>query len=422
MSKENIYSSETIEKLLDIGIALSSIRDLNALLDMILKEARKLTSSDAGTIYLVEGKNLRFMLSQVQTLFDRWGEPETREKFSSFEMPISKKSMAGYAAITGELLNVPDVHDIPPEKEYSYNSSFDEQNDYRTVSMINVPMKNREGKVIAVLQLINPQGKNGAIIRYPVSQERIISSFASQAGVAIQNVKLNSQLRDAHQDTVIRLGIAAEYRDKETANHIKRVSRYCSIIASELGWDNERIEKLYYASAMHDVGKLGVPDSILQKPGKLTDDEYEIMTKHTVIGAKILNGSDSDILSYSKKIALTHHEKWNGRGYPQKLSGEEIPVEGRIVAIADVYDALSSRRCYKPPFPEEKCLAIINEERGEHFDPFITGILLDNMPLIRKIKEDFKDTDEDFDKMSAVDAINPAELMADDSSGAGYIL
>src|SRR5262249_13583405 len=144
---------------------------------------------------------------------------------------------------------------------------------------------------------------------------------------------------------------------------------YSALIAKSMGRDSEYVEVMRLASPMHDVGKIGIPDAILLKPGKLTEAEFEHMKKHTEIGARILGGSDVPLLKMSEMIALTHHEKWDGSGYPRGLHDTEIPIEGRIVALADVFDALTSRRCYKPAFTVDKALELIREGKGKHFDP-----------------------------------------------------
>ncbi len=177
------------------------------------------------------------------------------------------------------------------------------------------------------------------------------------------------EVQDAYLDTINRLAIAAEYRDEETGDHIIRMSRYSAMIGERLGLSNVTVANLRYASPMHDVGKIGIPDRILLKPGKLTPDEFEIMKSHTTIGADILANSRADILHYAEEIALSHHERWDGTGYPQGVAGEKIPVTGRIVGIADVFDALTSDRPYKDAYPLEVALEIIRRDRGRHFDP-----------------------------------------------------
>ena len=186
----------------------------------------------------------------------------------------------------------------------------------------------------------------------------------------------NREVQDAYLDTINRLAIAAEYRDEETGDHIIRMSRYSAMTGERMGLDKGLIDNLRYASPMHDVGKIGIPDRILLKPGKLTADEFEIMKEHTAIGADILANSRADILRYAEEIALSHHERWDGSGYPRGLSGESIPVTGRIVGIADVFDALTSDRPYKDAYPLEVALEIVRRERGSHFDPDVADAFL----------------------------------------------
>ena len=194
----------------------------------------------------------------------------------------------------------------------------------------------------------------------------------------------NKELKDAYLDTVLRLGIAAEYRDKETGDHIARMSHFSVFIAEKIGLPDKNVQNILFASPMHDVGKIGIPDSILLKKGKLTNKEFEIIKTHCTLGARILSNSNSEILQLAESIAVTHHEKWNGKGYPQGLSGEEIPIEGRIIALADVFDALTSKRPYKELYPVEMACNIIREERGKHFDPELVDVFLDNLNEILK--------------------------------------
>lgn len=201
----------------------------------------------------------------------------------------------------------------------------------------------------------------------------------------------NEELQSAYHDTIRRLVLAAEYKDEDTGDHITRMSRYSSLIAKKMGLPKKDVENILFAAPMHDVGKIGIPDIILLKPGKLTKEEFDIMKTHTTLGAKILANSKAPILQLSQKIAVSHHEKWNGTGYPQNVKGDKIPVVGRIVALADVFDALTSKRPYKDPYPVEVAVDIIKKERGEHFDPDIVDVFLDSIDAILKIKEDVGD-------------------------------
>ncbi len=177
------------------------------------------------------------------------------------------------------------------------------------------------------------------------------------------------KMKAASLDTIFRLARAAEYKDEDTGEHIQRMSHYSTAIARKMGLSEEFLEHILFAAPMHDVGKIGIPDAVLKKPGKLDAAEWEIMRQHTVMGARILSGSSAEFMKLAEVIALAHHEKWDGKGYPQGIKGADIPLGGRIVALADVFDALTSKRPYKEPMPLEKAFAIITEGRGSHFDP-----------------------------------------------------
>ena len=185
--------------------------------------------------------------------------------------------------------------------------------------------------------------------------------------------------------------MAAEYKDKETGAHIKRMSRYSAAVTCRLGLTENTIETILYAAPMHDLGKIGIPDLILMKSAKLDPVEWEIMKQHTVIGAKILKGSDAEFIRLGETIALSRHEKWDGSGYPNGLKGIEIPIAGRITAIADVFDALTSKRPYKKPFSVEKSLTIIREGRGSHFDPDVVDAFFAIQDEILAVKKQYGD-------------------------------
>ena len=196
-------------------------------------------------------------------------------------------------------------------------------------------------------------------------------------------------LNQTRLQVVQRLGRAAEYRDNETGLHIIRMSQMSALLAKSHGWSESSCELMLHASPMHDVGKIGIPDAILLKPGKFEPPEWEVMKTHATIGADILSDGDSDLLRLAREIALSHHEKWDGSGYPQGLAGAAIPQAGRIVAVADVFDALTSVRPYKKAWPVEEALAHIGANAGSHFDPEVVGHFQQCLPEILAIRERF---------------------------------
>jgi putative two-component system response regulator len=198
------------------------------------------------------------------------------------------------------------------------------------------------------------------------------------------------QLEVAHLDTIRRLVVASEHKDRDTAFHIERIGEYVALIAEALGAPRGQVELLRHASPMHDVGKIGVPDSILLKPGPLTEEERRTMERHTTIGGRILHGSPSPLLQAGEVIALSHHERWDGTGYPGRLAGEDIPLAGRICAVADVFDALTSDRPYRRALPVERALEMMRAERGRHFDPRVLEAFESRLARVIELHESWR--------------------------------
>lgn len=220
----------------------------------------------------------------------------------------------------------------------------------------------------------------------------LIEIRRSQVTLRQQNKTLEAHVRERTQEIhdtrleiIRRLGRAAEFRDNETGLHIIRMSKISQVVSRVAGMGELESEILLNASPMHDIGKIGIPDRILLKPGKLDAEEWRIMQTHARIGADLLDGHDAPLLNMARDIALTHHEKWDGSGYPEGLCGEEIPLVGRIVALADVFDALTSKRPYKEAWPVEQALDYIQAQRGAHFDPYLTDTFMDSVEGIREI-------------------------------------
>jgi len=204
--------------------------------------------------------------------------------------------------------------------------------------------------------------------------------------------KAISLIRIAQRETIHRLSTAAEYKDEDTGSHLKRMMNYAATVSRAMGLDDKKAEQMLLASPMHDIGKIGIPDEILLKPGRLNPDERRIMQTHAEIGAQILTGSYDPVIKTAEIIALTHHEKWDGSGYPKGLKKEDIPIEGRIAAVADVFDALTSKRPYKNAFPVDKSLQIIRGNSGTHFDPQVVDAFFSIQAGILDIKEKYNES------------------------------
>jgi response regulator RpfG family c-di-GMP phosphodiesterase len=221
--------------------------------------------------------------------------------------------------------------------------------------------------------------------------ENLLQVFTNNVAVAFDNVYLNKEIINTQKEVILRLGDVVESRSKETAHHVRRVAEFTRLLARAAGLGEETAELYLHASPMHDVGKIGIPDAILLKPGRLTDEEREVMKTHTTIGYHILNTSERPIMQAAAIIAHEHHERWDGTGYPQGLKGDGIHIAGRITCLADIFDALSSKRVYKEAWPQEKVLDYIQAEKGRIFDPALVDALFANMEEIDRIRDKYQD-------------------------------
>ncbi|MGL5287134.1 MAG: HD domain-containing phosphohydrolase [Aeromonas sp.] len=219
----------------------------------------------------------------------------------------------------------------------------------------------------------------------------LLSLFTENIVVALENIRLNEVIADNQREIIYRIGELVESRSKESGLHVKRVALYTELFCKLLGLGDERTELIKRASPLHDIGKVGIPDAILHKPGKLTAEEWTVMKTHARLGQDMLSGSQLQLFQTGALIAGNHHEKWDGSGYPNGLAGDAIPLEGRIVALADVFDALGSDRCYKQAWPLDKVLALIEEERGRHFDPTLVDLMLANLEQFLAIRDAYRD-------------------------------
>ena len=348
----------------------STTTKLDDLLLLLVEEARSVLNADRATVFLVDRKN--------QELWSK-----VASQTATIRVPLDR-GIAGSVVMTGQLENVADVY-----KDPRFNSEIDKRTGYRTKSVLAAPMFNVKDQVIGVFQVLNR--KNGK--SFDQQDEEVLTLLADQASGHVENAQLYQDIRKATQETIIRLAAAVEFKDHDTRAHLWRMSQYSAIVAREMGFDAEWAENLRLAAPMHDIGKIGVPDAILNKPGKLTPEEWVEMKKHPAHGAEILKDSDNELMQMSAVVALCHHEKWDGSGYPRGLKGEDIPIEARIATIADVFDALTSKRIYKPQFSLKDTLGIIQTDSGKHFDPKVVDAFIRALPKITPIMEEFAPKD-----------------------------
>lgn len=408
-----VSQEEKLRKIIDLGFEISQIKDIDLLLEKVLHEARGFTNCDAGSIYVREEEKLIFRYAQNDTM-QRQLPPGRKLPYSTFSVPISNSSIAGYVASNGAILNITDVYELSSDYPFSFNRSYDDLTGYRTRSMLTIPLQNFRGEIIGILQLINAMDSQEQPVPFAHEDEEIILYFAHNAANAIERAQMTREM-------ILRMNKMAELRDpKETGPHVNRVAAYS--VALYEAWafkkqvpqaeiDRNR-DVLRMSAMLHDVGKVAISDNILKKPGRFTPEEFQVMKLHTLFGANLFSDIYSDFDESAAIVAISHHERWDGNGYPGYIDpltqtalpgfekedgtargkkGEEIPFFGRIVALADVYDALSCRRCYKEAWDESEVLENIRSESGKQFDPEMVDVFLECIDTFRQIEKLYPD-------------------------------
>ena len=404
--------TERLKTIIQMDAQLNKIQDLDILLERVLTESRRAVGADAGTIYIRNGNKLDFKYTQNDTK-NKQLPPGEKLIYSLFSMDITRKSIAGYVADTGEIVNIPDCYEIPEDAPYQFDTAYDKISKYKTVTMLVFPLVTNSGDNLGVLQLINPLHPDGSIRKYDEMDELFAEHFAANASIALQRAQMTRAI-------LLRMNSMAEMRDPgETGAHVNRVGSYAVEIYERWALHHEVPELqrertrdiLRIVAMLHDVGKVGISDIILKKPGRFNDEERAIMETHTIQGAKLFQDHQSEFDDIAAEVALTHHEFWDGTGYPGHLDlsisdldelyeqnrkkprkGEEIPLFGRIVAIADVFDALLSRRVYKTAWTEEDVLEEVRKSAGSQFDPELVDIFFEVLPQLMQIRKRYPES------------------------------
>ena len=377
-------------------IESSKPESVEKLMRRVLVKSRELTGAEAGTIFIVRGRGRSRRLEAADSQND-----VIAVKPASFVVPMTTSSIAGYTATTGETVFVENLYDLPRSVPFTFDRRFDKRHGYHSRSMLSFPLLNYDRRVVGVVQLINrrsneadePMGFTEEQAGLIVPVNHIVGSAIERTDmlhrIKAQNVRLRDrnktlaeqreriaalqdETEEAFQLSINLLARAAEVHDTNTASHVLRVNEYSYFIARKHGMPKDFCNEIHYSAQLHDVGKMSVDGMVLRKEGPLDEDERAEMNQHPFFGYQILESSDR--LQMAAAIALNHHERWDGTGYPNGRQGEEIPVEARIVSLADIYDALRSARPYKPGFSHEESVEILLEgddrlDPDGHLDP-----------------------------------------------------
>ena len=348
---------------------VSSLRNHDEIIEVLANMGRALTSADRCTVWVVSDDKQKIWTKIAHGM-------------DAIELPINS-GIVGSGIVNAEKIIIDDVY-----KDERFNEEIDKQTGYRTRSMMVIPMFNNDDEIIGAFQVINHQGEKGTFDKRDMQRLMLASTYAAETLAA---ARLSQEIEETQREVVFTMGAIGESRSKETGNHVKRVAEYSKILALAYGLSEEESELLKQASPMHDIGKVAIPDAVLNKPGRFNAQERKIMDKHAELGYHMVNNSERPLLKAAAIVAYEHHEKWNGKGYPQGKSGEDIHIYGRITAIADVFDALGSDRVYKQAWKDDKIFQLFKEERGEHFEPKLVDLFFENIEKMLAVRDSFKD-------------------------------
>lgn len=373
MVKNELSPEQLLKIIFEYTAKIAGENNLNAVLVLMANMGREMILSDRCTVWLIDDIRKELYTTVAH------GVNEIRIPFGT--------GFVGSSIESGKPLIIKDAYNDP-----RHNKDNDIKTGYHTKSVITVPFENNDGEIIGAYQAIN---KMTEVDYFTTRDLELLSLAASYAGKSLESVMLHQEIIQTQREIISTMGEVGEIRSKETGNHVKRVAEYSYVLALGLGLDVAEAELLRTASPMHDIGKVAIPDAVLNKPGRLTEEEHDIIKSHTKIGHQLLRGSKRELLRTAAIVAEQHHEKWDGTGYPAGRKGEEIHLFGRITAVADVFDALSAERVYKAAWPLEKIENLFREERGRHFDPAIIDVFFQELPKLLEIRERLTDKAEE---------------------------
>jgi len=366
----SLNATEILELIFIYLTEVSASREHDDVIRILADMGKALTSADRCTVWVVN--------EEKKTIWTKiaHGLDET------LELPMNS-GLVGDAIVTGKKILIEDVYE-----DDRFNREVDKATGYSTKSMMVIPMFDGDNAIIGAFQVMNHRGEKGAFDERDMQRLMLASTYAAES---IISSILTQEIEDTQREVVFTMGAIAESRSKETGNHVKRVAEYSKVLALAYGMDEDEAELLRQASPMHDIGKVAIPDSILNKPGRFTASEFDIMKRHAELGHQMIKDSDRPLFQTASIVAYEHHEKWNGKGYPRGIKGEDIHIYGRITAVADVFDALGSDRVYKKAWNDERIFQLFKEEKGEQFDPVLVDLFFENLEAMLNIREKFKD-------------------------------
>ncbi len=374
--KVDLTPQEMLKVIFEYAAKIANERSLDKVLLHMADMGREMIIADRCTVWLID-----------QQKHEIW--TKVAHGVDELRIPIGA-GLVGLAVQSGKPIFIDDAYENEQYKDILASGALktDLITGYRSKAMMVIPFRNNEGEIMGCYQAVNKMTESGVFSEKDLEYLELAASYS---GKSLESAMLTNEIEETQKEIIFTMGEIGESRSKETGNHVKRVAEYSYLIALGMGMSQEEAELLKMASPMHDIGKVAIPDSVLKKPGKLTDEEFDIIKSHTVIGYNLLKNSKRHILKTAATVAYQHHEKWNGKGYPQGLKGEEIHSYGRITAIADVFDALGSDRVYKKAWELDRIVNLFKEERGQHFDPKVVDVFMEQLPKILKVRDAYKD-------------------------------